>query len=199
MNSVDDHGGGPAEPGVTSTSAASGGSASGGSASSGRVSSGPAAEDPESEGNVLLGELLRQLNVELDRFNALFSEARGLHQTDLNALVAILDAANRQDPMTPGRLASTLDLSVSATTALLGRLESLGHITRERSASDRRRVDLDIHDTARQIGTEFYRPLLQELGAVWQEFGDEQRETIRQFLVATIGAAGRARERFPRS
>lgn len=193
MNSVGDHGGGPEEPGLTTTSAASSGAASSGAAVSG------AAEDPESEGNVLLGELLRQLNVELDRFNALFSEAHGLHQTDLNALVAILDASNRQDPMTPGRLASTLDLSVSATTALLGRLESLGHITRERSVVDRRRVDLDIHDTARQIGTEFYRPLLQELGAVWHEFGDEQRETIRQFLVATIGAAGRAREKFPRS
>lgn len=179
MNSVGEHGDGPEESGVTSTSAAS--------------------DDPESEGNVLLGELLRQLNVELDRFNALFSEAHGLHQTDLNALVAILDAANRQDPMTPGRLASTLDLSVSATTALLGRLESLGHITRERSVTDRRRVDLDIHDTARQVGTDFYRPLLQELGAVWDEFGDEQRETIRQFLVATIGAAGRARETFTRS
>lgn len=154
---------------------------------------------PASEGNVVLGELLRQLNVELDRFNVLFSEAHGLHHTDLAALVAILDAANRQDPLTPGRLAATLDLSVSATTALLGRLETLGHITRERSTTDRRRVDLDIHDTARQVGNDFFRPLQHELSAVWHDFGDEQRETIRQFLVATIGAAGRARETIARS
>ncbi len=174
MNSVSAHGDGRPEPDEVSSSS-------------------------RSEGNVVLGELLRQLNLELDRFNALFSDAHGLHQTDLNALVAILDAANRQDPMTPGRLADTLDLSVSATTALLARLESLGHITRERSKTDRRRVDLDIHDTARQVGSDFYRPLLREFSAVWHEFSDEQRETIRQFLTATIGAAGQARETIARS
>ncbi|GAB3547740.1 DNA-binding MarR family transcriptional regulator [Actinopolyspora lacussalsi] len=148
------------------------------------------------EGDVVLGKLLRQLNVELDRFNVLFGDAHGLHQTDLNALVTILDAANRQEPMTPSRLAAALDMSVSATTALLERLESLGHITRERSEVDRRRVDLDIHDTARQVGGEFYRPLLRELGGAWDGFSAEQRETIRQFLVATIDATGRARETF---
>ncbi len=174
MNSVNAQGGGDAEE-VNGTSTA-----------------------PASGDDVVLGELLRQLNLELDRFNVLFGEARGLHRSDLNALVVILDAANRQDPMTPGRLASALDLSVSATTALLGRLESLGHITRERSTTDRRRVDLDIHDTARQVGSDFYQPLQRELGVVWHGFSDEQRETIRQFLVATIGAAGRARETISR-
>lgn len=153
---------------------------------------------PVPERDVVLGKLLRQLNVELDRFNVLFGESHGLHHTDLNALVTILDAANRQEPMTPGRLAATLDLSVSATTALLERLESLGHVTRERSETDRRRVELDIHDTARQVGGDFYRPLMRELSGVWGQFSAEQRETIRQFLTATIGAAGRAREAIER-
>lgn len=146
------------------------------------------------EEDVVLSELLRQLNVELDRFNILFGDAHGLYRTDLNALVTILDAANRQDPMTPSRLAASLDLSASATTALLGRLESLGHITREHSKTDRRRVDLDIHDTAREVGREFFLPLQQELTDVWAEFDDEQRETIRRFLAATIGATAKARE-----
>lgn len=145
-------------------------------------------------GDVALGELLRALNVELDRFNVLFGNANGLYRTDLNALVAILDAANREHPMTPSRLAATLDLSASATTTLLERLEALGHITREHSKSDRRRVDLDIHDTARQIGNEFYQPLLLELSEVWDRFSDDQRETVRQFLSATITATARARE-----
>ena len=145
-------------------------------------------------GDVALGVLLRALNVELDRFNVLFGNAHGLYRTDLNALVTILEAANREDPMTPSRLATALDLSASATTTLLERLEALGHITREHSKSDRRRVDLDIHDTARQIGSEFYQPLLRELGEVWDRFSDDQRETVRQFLTATITATARARE-----
>lgn len=145
-------------------------------------------------GDVALGELLRALNVELDRFNVLFADAHGLHRTDLGALVAILDAANRQDPLTPSRLAATLDLSASATTALLERLEALGHITREHSKTDRRRIDLDIHDTARQLGGEFYRPLLRELSQVWDGFSDEQRATISHFLTASIAATARARE-----
>ncbi|WP_246110203.1 MarR family winged helix-turn-helix transcriptional regulator [Saccharopolyspora dendranthemae] len=145
-------------------------------------------------GDAALGVLLRALNVELDRFNILFGNAHGLYRTDLNALVAILEAARREDPMTPSRLAAALDLSASATTTLLERLESLGHITREHSKTDRRRVDLYIHDTARQIGSEFYQPLLRELSGVWDHFSDEQRETVRQFLTATIMATTRARE-----
>lgn len=148
-----------------------------------------------SEEDVLLGELLRTLNVELDRFNVLFGDAHGMHRTDLNALVTILDATNRQEPMTPSRLAAALGLSASATTALLERLESLGHITRKHSETDRRRVDLEIHDTARQIGSAFYRPLQQELSRAWEQFSDEQRHTISQFLTATIGATARAREK----
>lgn len=147
-----------------------------------------------SESNVLVGELLRQLNVEFDRFNVLFGDAHGLHRTDLNALVTILDAANRQDPMTPSRLAATLDLSASATTALLERLESLGHITREHSVTDRRRVDLHVHDTARRLGGEFYRPLAREMRGVLDQFTEAQRETIRQFLAGATEAAARARE-----
>ncbi|SDP15432.1 DNA-binding transcriptional regulator, MarR family [Actinopolyspora xinjiangensis] len=156
------------------------------------------AGSPASEGDVALGKLLRRLNVELDRFNVLFGDAHGLHHTDLNALVAILDAAGGGEPMTPSRLAAELDLSLSATTALLERLESLGHITRERSRTDRRRTELDVHDSARRVGGDFYRPLMRELGDAWHEFSDEQRETIRRFLLATIDATGRARETIER-
>ncbi|RRO18732.1 MarR family transcriptional regulator [Saccharopolyspora rhizosphaerae] len=149
---------------------------------------------PAATGDVALGELLRALNVELDRFSVLFGNAHGLYRTDLNAIVAILDAANRGDPMTPSRLAAALDLSASATTTLLERLESLGHLTREHSKTDRRRVDLDIHDTARQIGNEFHQPLMRELGQVWERFSEDQRRTISEFLTATIEATARARE-----
>jgi DNA-binding MarR family transcriptional regulator len=165
----------------------------------GNVNSGDDSEASEgtraSDEDVMLGELLRALNVELDRFNILFGDAHGINRTDLNALVTILDATKRQDPMTPSRLAAALGLSASATTALLERLESLGHITRKHSETDRRRVDLEIHDTARQIGSAFYRPLQRELSHAWERFSHEQRNTISQFLTATIGATARAREK----
>jgi len=42
-----------------------------------------------------LVRLLRQLTVETDRFAEMFGEAHGLHRTDLNALVVIMDAGRR--------------------------------------------------------------------------------------------------------
>ncbi|WP_157405403.1 hypothetical protein [Actinopolyspora halophila] len=114
----------------------------------------------------MLGKLLRQLNVELDRFNVLFDEFHALYHTDLNALVTILDAANRQEPITPGRLAAALDPSVSATTAPLER-SGITRSSHPRAQRDRPAQGRTGHPRHRpQVGGDFYRPLMRELSGV---------------------------------
>ena len=140
-----------------------------------------------------LARLLRQLTVETDRFAEVFGEAHGMHRTDLNALVVIMDSARRGDPVSPTSLARALHLSASATTAVLDRLEASGHVVRGPDPSDRRKVGLSMADTALELGEQFFRPLANELKATWTEFTETERATIARFLALSIEATVRVR------
>jgi len=87
-----------------------------------------------------LSRLLQNLTVESDKYAERFGAVHGLHRTDVNALVLIMEAARIGEPLSPSALAKELGLSPSATTALVDRLEALGHVERTRPAADRRRV-----------------------------------------------------------
>ncbi|GII87764.1 hypothetical protein Ssi03_57540 [Sphaerisporangium siamense] len=139
--------------------------------------------------------LMRRLTVELDRFAERFASDHGLHRTDLNAVVVIMDAVRGGAPLTPGSLAGALNLSAPATTALLNRLERAGHVERRRSATDRRKVELTLRAQAVALAERFFAPLADSLASVFDRFTDEERGVIRRFLDAGIGAAIAARER----
>lgn len=142
-----------------------------------------------------LVRLLRQLTVETDRFAEMFGEAHGMHRTDLNALVVIMHAAHRGESVSPGQLAKALHMSASATTAVLDRLEAAGHVARDRSPRDRRRIELLMPDETWRIGEKFFRPLGEEMSMVWQEFDEDERATIARFLTVSIEATVRTRAR----
>ncbi|ONF73412.1 MarR family transcriptional regulator [Amycolatopsis keratiniphila] len=153
------------------------------------------AEDAGQVTDDLLVLLLRQLTVEADRFAEMFGEKHGLHRTDLNALAVIMDAARMGAPMSPSTLASALHLSASATTAVLDRLERAGHVHRDRSATDRRKVELRMHEKAREIGAEFFLPLGKRYAEAWREMGEDERRTVARFLRGTIAATVEVRGR----
>ncbi|MEV7552065.1 MarR family transcriptional regulator [Amycolatopsis sp. NPDC089917] len=153
------------------------------------------ADEVEQVTDDVLVLLLRQLTVESDRFAEMFGEAHGLHRTDLNALAVIMDAARMGAPMSPSMLASALHLSASATTSVLDRLERAGHLYRDRSATDRRKVELRMHDQARQIGAEFFLPLGERYAAAWRDMGEEERRTVARFLRGSIAATVEVRGR----
>ncbi|WP_037319846.1 MarR family winged helix-turn-helix transcriptional regulator [Amycolatopsis orientalis] len=153
------------------------------------------ADDAERVTDELLVLLLRQLTVESDRFAEMFGEAHGLHRTDLNALAVIMDAARMGTPMSPSRLAEALHLSASATTAVLDRLERAGHLYRDRSSTDRRKVELRMHDQARRIGAEFFLPLGERFSAAWRDLDEDERRTVARFLRGSIAATVEVRGR----
>lgn len=152
----------------------------------------PADDRPESD--AALVRLLRQLNVETDRFAELFGEAHGLHRTDLNALVVIMDTTRRGETISPGQLARALHLSASATTTVLDRLEDAGHIERDRSPSDRRRIQLLMPDKAVRLGEKFFRPLGVAFSRAWSDFTAAERNTIVRFLTTSIATTVDVRE-----
>jgi DNA-binding MarR family transcriptional regulator len=148
-----------------------------------------AGEDSDRE----LARLLQQLTVETDRFAEVFGEAHGLHRTDLNALVVIMESNRRGEAISPTLLARALHLSASATTAVLDRLEASGHVHRDRDPSDRRRVGLVVAEQARRVGEQFFGPLAREMAHVWTPFTAEERATIARFLAVSIDATVRVR------
>ncbi|MET0417914.1 MAG: MarR family transcriptional regulator [Actinoplanes sp.] len=129
-----------------------------------------------------LVQLLRAYSVEATQLGDAFAHVNGLHPTDLHALIAVMQASRRGDPLTPGRLGEALELSSGATTAVIDRLERAGHLKRVRESPDRRVVHL-LHDApAMELASSFFRPLVARSHAVMDEFTPEELEVILRFM-----------------
>ena len=138
--------------------------------------------------------LLRVLSVETERFVNLFAHHHALHSTDVNALAVILDATRRGEPVTAGQLGSRLNLSSPATSALLDRLGRAGLVTRIRSATDRRKVELHLTTAAAELGEASLAPLARRVEGVVQALEPSGRALVTRFLSDLAAATAAARE-----
>ena len=126
--------------------------------------------------------LLRRLTVEMDAMGQRFADLHGLGRTDVRALVAIMDAARQGQALTAGGLGAAVELSSASVTALLDRLERVGHVRRVRDAAARRRVGLELSDTALAAGVEFFGGLQRDLVGAMAGYTDEELDVVRRFL-----------------
>ncbi|PZH16300.1 MarR family transcriptional regulator [Streptomyces sp. NTH33] len=143
--------------------------------------------------------LLRRMNAEFNRIAHEFAQAQGLHLTDVQALIAILDADPDEGPMTPGRLRRQLDLTSGAMTACIDRLEQAGHIRRVRAADDRRVVHLHCAEAARGVARDYFQPLARGTDAARKRFRPEELTVITRFLTEMNRELALLRCRTPRS
>jgi DNA-binding MarR family transcriptional regulator len=125
---------------------------------------------------------LRAISVQLDLARAAFGQANGLPDTDVRALIGLLDADRAGIPATPGWLGAQLGLTSPATTALLDRLERAGHIDRQRSPVDRRKVQIRVSAAAIDLGWTFFGPLLTSMISAMRPFSSAELDTVEQFL-----------------
>lgn len=133
--------------------------------------------------------LVQQLSYELNRFTHLFAHRHDLHATDVDALAHLHQAAVRGEAMTPGRLATAIELSPPATSALLRRLEASGHVHRAADPADGRRQLLTLTATARQVAGAFFGPLAESLRTSLSGLDDAEIEIVGRWLAgATEGA-----------
>jgi DNA-binding MarR family transcriptional regulator len=124
---------------------------------------------------------LRRMTAEFNRVAHEFANQQGLHTTDVQALIMILDAPS---PITPGRLREELNLTSGAVTACLDRLERAGHIRRVRDAHDRRVVHLHYHEAAKELAAAFFRPLAGSTDSALRRFTADELRTVATFLDA---------------
>ncbi|MEU1727607.1 MarR family transcriptional regulator [Nonomuraea sp. NPDC005692] len=136
----------------------------------------------DQDAGMRLVHLLRAVTVELDRMGERFAAAHALHPTDVRALICLLDAARTGTPATPGTLGTHLGLNSAGTTAVIDRLERLGHVRRERDTRDRRRVLLKVDDSAVTLGWSFFGPLIQEIVTLMDRYDTTEQATIERFL-----------------
>ncbi|MFB8249554.1 MarR family winged helix-turn-helix transcriptional regulator [Streptomyces sp. NPDC055952] len=130
--------------------------------------------------------LLRRMNSEFNRIAQEFAQAQGLHLTDMQALIAILDAdadpVAGGEPMTPGRLRKQLNLTSGAVTACLDRLERAGHVRRVRDGGDRRVVHLHYADAARSLARDYFLPLARGTESALSRFSPGELAVVVRFL-----------------
>jgi DNA-binding MarR family transcriptional regulator len=135
-----------------------------------------------------LVHLLRAVTIDLDLLGAKFASTHGLHPTDVRALIHLLDADRTGVAATPGWLGAQVGLNSASTTALIDRLERLGHVRRSRDPADRRRVLLSVDPSAIELGWTFFGPLIERLLTAMQAFTDDELDTARRFLLAMQNA-----------
>ncbi|MGW2158726.1 MarR family winged helix-turn-helix transcriptional regulator [Nonomuraea sp. NPDC001699] len=136
----------------------------------------------DQDAGMRLVHLLRAITVELDRMGERFAADNALHPTDVRALICLLDAARTGTPATPGTLGTHLGLNSAGTTAVVDRLERLGHVRRERDTQDRRRVLLKVDESAVTLGWTFFGPLIHEIVTLMGRYDTTEQATIERFL-----------------
>lgn len=149
--------------------------------------------------SVTIMELLERFNVQADHFVAAAGEARDLNRSDLRALSAMRAARTEGATASPGVLAAALDLSTPATSALLDRLSRSGHVVRKRAATDGRRVELEITESAVDLAIEVFAPLRNRLMGQIESFTEPERAVIARFLHVVTEATAQARQEQKRS
>ncbi|MFG3704433.1 MarR family winged helix-turn-helix transcriptional regulator [Micromonospora sp. NPDC047670] len=127
---------------------------------------------------------LRRYSVDAQHIGHAFANLHGLGATDLQALIAVMDAELIGQPITPGRLGEQLNLSSGSVTALIDRLERAGHIRRDRDTADRRKVLLHYAERGAALAMDFFRPLGRRTDEVMAGFSDDELEVVHRFMTA---------------
>jgi DNA-binding MarR family transcriptional regulator len=157
---------------------------------------------PQPERDNVLQELidaLRVFTVQSDVFVEGFARQHGLGRSDLNAIMWISAGTTADRPITVGDLAQRLGLSPAAATALVDRLETVGHVARLRDPHDRRRVVVRMQDQALSVARAFFLPLGEGMREAATEFDDDElartAAVVRRFTEVVTAAARSARQR----
>jgi DNA-binding MarR family transcriptional regulator len=149
----------------------------------------PAGEPPHP-----LIRLLQEFTLEANRYVDTAGGRKDMHRTDLNALAVIMRHTANGGTVTPGLLRKELNLSSPATTALIDRLDSSGHVVRERDSADRRQVHLRMTPKAFQDGGAIFAPLSRQMGSAMARFSPAELETVARFMTAMVEATVAARD-----
>ena len=125
---------------------------------------------------------MQRLTTESQRVAQAFAGQQGLGHIDLEALLHVMQAEQRGDPVTSGRLGDLLGVTSGAATGVIDRLERAGHVHRSRDDADRRRVLVHYSEAARAVAGQFFGPLGRLSATVMDQFDAAELRTVQRFL-----------------
>ncbi len=136
---------------------------------------------PSSKKRQLFDQLVYEIRAAqsaTDRFDQAVADTLGLNRTDMRCL----DILDRDGPVTAGRLAAQAGLTTGAITTAIDRLEDAGYARRIRDTDDRRRVYVELTDTARQLSGRFYGEHAALGEALYEHYSEDQIELLLEFV-----------------
>ena len=119
----------------------------------------------------------------------------GLPASDANALGHIIWAAEDGRPLSPADLSRQIGMTSGATTVLLNRLETAGHVRRSREHADRRRVTLWPEPGARERARAFMAEAGAEIAQVLLDTSAEELRLVAAFVARMTAATAAANKR----
>ncbi len=108
----------------------------------------------------------------------------GMGQSDLEALEHLMTGG----PLGPVELGARLGLRSASATALVDRLEAMGHVERRRHPSDRRRLVVVPTEHAQREASAALQPLIDGLDAAAAGMPEEDQEVVRRYLERATAA-----------
>ena len=132
-----------------------------------------------------LVRLLRAYAGEAERLGQVFAERNGMHPTDLQALLAVMQAEAAGAPLTPGRLGEHLGLSSGATTAVVDRLERADHVRGSATTATDGASPCTTETAAAAVGGAFFGPLGARIERMLAGFSPDELAVVRRFLEQT--------------
>ena len=125
-----------------------------------------------------IGAAMQAYQRTVDLVDQRAAERLRLNRTDMRCLELVFADA----PLSPGELATAAGLTTGGVTTAIDRLERAGYVTRERDATDRRRVTVHPTAEAARLVGEIYGPVVTEGGAYLAGLDATALRTILDFL-----------------
>jgi DNA-binding MarR family transcriptional regulator len=121
---------------------------------------------------------LQQLSVRQQRFQKYLAESLRVDQPGLEAMSKLMSTG----PSTPSELARRVGLSTAAMSLVLNRLESAGHISRQRHPSDGRKLVVTASEESSEQAQDRLLPMIEGVEELVGSLNARERATIEVFL-----------------
>jgi len=151
-------------------------------------------DNPRSPDALRVVRSLRGFANESELYVAAAGRDAEMHRTDLAGLALVMDRGQAGEHPTPGQISAALQLSAPATSAMLDRLERLGHVVRTPHPTDRRSITIEITEHALAVGGAMFGRLATHLAPVVAARSEADLAVIAAFLEEAVGATRSARE-----
>ncbi|WP_079726458.1 MarR family winged helix-turn-helix transcriptional regulator [Okibacterium fritillariae] len=121
---------------------------------------------------------IQQLGVRQQRFERHLAKELGVDAAGIEAMDHLISTG----PATPTELARRLEISTAATTLVLNRLETAGHIHRERHPTDGRKLVVTAEQNSAELAYSHVLPMIEGVEQLVESMTPEERMTIQRFL-----------------